>query len=303
MATARKPTERLLTALLIATLATPAVQAACLGMQVHAHRGADSAPENSLAALRAGYGGGWDGVETDMQPLGDSAWVIHHDAVTGRVVQAGPPQTVRALRSADWRNAGMKLRGTATGEAPPFVADATALASGFPTRTLNAEIKAIAACTEVNQLTAQMAREIGHGNWFITSAIEVNLRCARQTDHDGYLGLIVLDPRNAEAAGSNGITRAIARRAQAPRLDRGWLARLKQSVGMPVGVHVDARTLDDNAALLADAAALDMPVFVYAVDGDTALASAVKRARQRTGYWPTGVIVDGGADSFCARIK
>jgi glycerophosphoryl diester phosphodiesterase len=296
--------KRRLAWLLAVALGAPLpTQAACLGMQVHAHRGADSAPENSLTALRAGYEGAWDGIETDMQVLGDGQWVIHHDAATGRVVQAGAPQSVRALRTADWREARMKLRGVVTREAPPFVADVTELAADYPDRTLNAEIKAAANCADIGALTTQMRRGIGHGNWFMTSVSDANLRCARQADREGYLGLIVLDPRNAEALGSNRFTRMVAGRARAPRLDKAWLDRVLDQIGAPVGVHVDARTLDDNPALLADAAALRIPVFVYAVAGDAALASSVQRARARTGYWPSGVIVDGGADSFCARVK
>ncbi len=71
--------------------------------------------------------------------------------------------------------------------------------------------------------------------------------------------------------------------------------------GMPVGVHVDARSLDDNPSLLSDAAMMKMPVFVYSVEGDASLAAALRRARQGSGRWPSGVIVD--ADAFCARLQ
>ncbi|WP_296943825.1 glycerophosphodiester phosphodiesterase [uncultured Massilia sp.] len=289
--------------LLAGALALPAaVQAGCMGMQVHAHRGADGAPENSLSALRAAYEGGWDGVETDMQELGDGTWVIHHDALTGRVVQAGAPQPVRALDAGDWRAARMKLRGVATSEAPPFVSQVADLAARHPGQALNAEIKAVAGCADIGALAAELRGGVGHGNWFMTSVSDANLRCARQADPEGYLGLIVLDPRNAEALGSNRLTRALSSRARAPRLDAAWLARVRDEIGAPVGVHVDARTLDDNPALLTDAAAARVPVFVYAVAGDAALATSVRRARMRTGYWPSGVVVDGAAAAFCARL-
>jgi glycerophosphoryl diester phosphodiesterase len=197
----------------------------------------------------------------------------------------------------------MTLRGAATPEAPPFVADVAALAASYPERTLNAEIKDVAGCASIGALAAQLRREVGHGNWFMTSASDANLRCARQADADGYLGLIVLDPRHATALGDNRVTRALAARARAPRLDRAWLERVRGQIGAPVGVHVDARTLDDNPALLGDAAALRVPVFVYAVGGDAALAEALRRARARGGYWPSGVIVDGDAGAFCARLR
>lgn len=301
--TRNKRAVRLLASTLLLATALPPAGASCLGMQVHAHRGAAQAPENSLSALRAGYDGGWDGVETDLQMLSDRQWVIHHDLQTGRVVQTGTARPVRTLSSADWRAARMTLRGVASGEAPPFASDVTALASAYPQQALNAEIKEVASCGAVQALVGQFRQEMGHGNWFLTSTVAGNLRCARQADTTGYLGLIVLDPRHAQAAGANGVTRFIARHAQAPRLDRAWLASVRQELGMPAGVHVDARSLDANPALLSDAAAVNMPVFVYAVEGDAALADALKRARQRSGHWPSGVIVDDSAQRFCARLR
>jgi len=290
-------------ALMMALLAAPPAHAACFGMQVHSHRGNGQAPENSLDALRAAYQGGFDGVETDLQMLGDRAWVVHHDQATGRVVRTAAPAPVNSLRSADWRAARMTLRGAATNEAPPFVGDLASLAATYPQATLNAEIKTVAACQDVGALVQQLRGEVGHGNWFLTSPVEANLRCARQADREGYLGMIVLDPRNAQALGNSRATRFIAQRAQAPRLDRNWLNGLQGRVGAPVGVHVDARTLDANGRLLADAAALAMPVFVYAVEGDSALAASLQRARRTSGMWPSGAIVDGSAEAFCAKLR
>ncbi|MYN11397.1 glycerophosphodiester phosphodiesterase [Pseudoduganella aquatica] len=298
----RRAAGLLATALMLAA-AAPAMGSACLGMQVHAHRGAASAPENSLSALRAAYEAGADGVETDLQMLGDQRWVVHHDLNTGRVVQAGAPRPVRQLASADWSAARMKLRGVLTDEAPPFAVDLADLAADYPQQTLNAEIKDLAPCGQVQALVGQLRSAMSHGNWFMTSGAAGNLRCARQADSAGYLGLVVFDGRNAEAAGANGLTRLIASKAKAPKLDQAWLARVKQDIGMPVGVHVDARTLDANPALLSDAALMKMPVFVYAVDGDAALAAALQRSRQHSGRWPSGVIVDESAAGFCARLR
>ena len=64
-----------------------------------------------------------------------------------------------------------------------------------------------------------------------------------------------------------------------------------------------ARSLDANPNLLADAASLNMPVFVYAVDGDSALAASLLRAQQRSHRWPSGVILDGNPETFCAMMK
>ena len=72
MVITRKKNKAAALALLLSMLAG-SVQAECLGMKLQAHRGAGNAPENSLSALRNAYFGTWDGVETDLQLLGDGS--------------------------------------------------------------------------------------------------------------------------------------------------------------------------------------------------------------------------------------
>lgn len=303
MVITRKKNKAAALALLLSFVAG-SVQADCLGMKVQAHRGAGNAPENSLSALRNAYFGPWDGVETDLQLLGDGNWVVHHDLLTGRVVDAGAPRAVKQMNANEWRAASMKNRGVTTAETPPFVTDIADLATPFPGKTLNAEIKDIVpSCAPIDSLVNQLRAGIKHGNWFLTSGVPNNLVCARRADPQGYLGLIVFDARNAEAAGANRVSRFIAKNARAPRLDKPWLQRVQQQIGMPVGVHVDARSLDANPNLLTDAATLNMPVFVYAVDGDSALAASLLRAQKRSHRWPSGVILDGNPDAFCAMVQ
>ncbi|MRS99678.1 glycerophosphodiester phosphodiesterase [Ralstonia pickettii] len=280
------------------------VLAECLGMKIHAHRGSADSPENSASALRSAYAGNWDGVEIDMQQLADGTWVLHHDLTTGRAVLTGGSLPVAKLTPADWQRARMTLHGRATDEAPPFLADAAAIAAAYPGKTFNAEVKEVVGnCQPVQALVAQLHQAIPHGNWFLTSGLRTPLRCARGADREGYLGLIVFDGRNAEAAASNRWTRLVAQRAHSPRLTRTWMQDLVAELGKPVGVHVDAKTMDANPMLLDDAAATGLSVFAYAVDGDVALASAIGRAHARTNRLPSGAIIDGHADSFCAQVR
>ncbi|WP_353193434.1 glycerophosphodiester phosphodiesterase family protein [Pandoraea pnomenusa] len=303
MAITRLRTNAAALALTVLAAVTPPLSAACLGMQIHAHRGSAADPENSGSALRSGYAGKWDGVETDMQQLSDGTWVLHHDLRTGRSVLAGAPRPVAQLTSAEWRAARMTLNGRPTAEAPPFLSDALAIASRYPGKTLNAEIKEVVGnCAPIQGLVAQMRQGISHGNWFLTSGLLQNLRCARTADAQGYMGLIVFDGRNAEAAASNRWTKMIAKHAKAPVLDRNWMNRLVAELGLPAGIHVDARTMDANPALLADATASRLAVFAYAVQGDAALADAIGRAHARTGKLPSGAVIDGDADAFCRRV-
>lgn len=295
------PAKRLVAALLAALIPWSSVSAACLGMQVHAHRGAPTLPENSLASIRAAYAGGWDGVEIDMQRLKDGAWVLHHDLLTGRTVGGVGRKAVLQLSSNDWR--GARLMGQGGGAAPPFLDDALRVAAAQPAKTFNAELKVIYRdCAPVSKLVTGMKAALPHGNWMITSAFADALRCVRGTDKQGYLGLIVFDPRHADSISANPLGKYVSQRATAPSLTRAWLANLAATVGAPVGVHVDAMTLAANPQLLRDAAAQSVRVFVYAVGGDAALAQQLRATRQREGYLPSGVIIDGDAAAFCRAM-
>ena len=286
------------------SLCSAAVQADCLGMKVHARRGAGEAPQHALSALRNAYFGTWDGVEAPLRQLGDGNWVVHADAQTGRVVDSGAVHALRQLDADAWRAASMKLHASTTAETPPFVSDIADLASAFPHKTLNGEIQeAAATCAPVAALVTQLRAGIKHGNWFLTSSAAGNLACARAADPHGYLGLVVLAARPVPPADARPVSRLGARHARPPRLDKAWLQRLQAQVGMPVGVHLDARSLDANPRLLTDAATLNMPVFVQAADGDSALAAALLRAQQRSQRWPSGVVIDGSADAFCAMLE
>lgn len=59
------------------------------GVAVIAHRGASAtAPENTLAAVRAAVAAGADHVEVDVQRTGDGALVVAHDTGLGRTTDA-----------------------------------------------------------------------------------------------------------------------------------------------------------------------------------------------------------------------
>ncbi len=298
--------SRLIAAVLAAALPWSGASAACLGMQVHAHRGAPALPENSLASIRAAYAGAWDGVEIDMQRLKDGTWVLHHDLLTGRTVSGVGRKAVLQLSSDQWRDA--RLTGAGGGTPPPFLTDALRVAAAQPAKTFNAELKVIYRdCAPVSKLVAGMKAALPHGNWMITSAFPEALRCVRGTDRQGYLGLIVFDPRHAQSPGSNPLAgtplgKVVSQRAAPPQLTHQWLANLAATVGAPVGVHVDALTLAANPQLLRDAAAQSVRVFVYAVGGDAALAQQLRATKQREGYLPSGVIIDGDAQAFCRAV-
>lgn len=281
------------------------VEAACQGMALHAHRGAPSAPENSLSAYVAVAEGPWNGMETDIQQLRDGAWVLHHDALTGRVVSAGAAKPVSHLSSTEWRMARMKARDRRlTDEAPPFLTQLIDVSADYPQKTLNIEMKQpYRGCAPIQRVVDQLSNGVGHGNWFLTSIDRENLKCARKFDRAGYLGLIVIDVQNIAEEQQNSYARQVSRHLKRLSLSRQWLMTLKQQVGAPLGIHVDADSLHENRQLLSDARALGISVFTYSMISDERHAEVLADIRSRTQLLPSGAVIDNDPQQFCGRLE
>jgi glycerophosphoryl diester phosphodiesterase len=287
------------TALLTAAL-PPLAHAECQGMVLHAHRGSPVSPENSLSAVRLTLEGDWDGAEIDIQQLRDLQWVLHHDAQLGRTTSL-QGRSPRDLDSATWRELRMKDRqGRVTNEPAPFLSDVLALPERQD-KVLNVEIKQFSgSCDAAGQAVGQLRRGLPSGGWFLTSIERRQLQCVRKADPRGYLGQIVLD---AQALARESRARAQADRIPATVIDAAWLRRLQQEVGAPVGVHVDINTLAASPSLLAEAKALNIPVFTYHLGADQEHAAALRTAARRGGLLPSGAIVNGTATAFCDLLS
>lgn len=289
-----------LTAALLAPLAA---QATCQGMVLHAHRGHPDAPENAQSAITRALDGPWDGVEIDIQQLGDAHWVLHHDLQLGRTTTLSG-RRVQDLTSTAWKEVMLKDRnGRVTREAAPFLSTVLdKVNEGDDRKVLNVELKQTSSgCNAAQQAISTLYRGLPEGQWFLTAIDRGQLRCARQVDPQGYLGQIVLDPQ--ALARQNAATRASASRLAPPRLDETWLRRLQQEVGKPVGVHIDINTLNANPQLLPTARNLGVPVFTYHLGHDAEHARALRDARRLTGLLPSGAIIDGQPAAFCDGVS
>jgi len=90
------------------TITSPSTELPPLGQRrlCVAHRGASgAAPENTLAAVRAGIASGADLVEVDVRRTADRALVLHHDACLDRTTNAAEVYPDRA----PWRVADFTL--------------------------------------------------------------------------------------------------------------------------------------------------------------------------------------------------
>lgn len=289
--------------LVFALLSTNPVHASCLGMEIHAHRGSPSAPENSLKAIKEALGGAWDGAEIDIQQLRDGEWVLHHDPVLGRTTSL-QGRRVADIDSATWKEVQLKQRnGRLANEKAPFLRDVAAEASIQTDKVLNVEIKQITNdCRSAQLAVTSLHQGIPNGQWFLTSVDRRQLQCARKFDPDGYLGQIVIDSQALAATSSNRFTRANAARLQAPVIDKAWLQGLQREVGKPVGAHIDVNTLLQNPALLKVAREMAIPVFTYHLGSDKDHAQALLRAKRQVGLLPSGAIINEQPDLFCNMV-
>jgi glycerophosphoryl diester phosphodiesterase len=277
------------------------VLADCKGMVLHAHRGDPNLPENSGRAIQSSLQGNWDGVEIDIQQLRDRAWVIQHDPVLGRTTSLALKR-VQDLDSAMWQEIRLKDRkGNVTKEAAPFLKEMLIQAFDYPDKIINAEIKqAFWGCDVAHNAVAEFNSARPNGNWFLTSIERGHLKCARQVDPQGYLGLIVLDKQALARKDSR--TAKHADKLAPPKIDRAWLQNLLREVSLPVGIHIDTNTLDANSNLLSEAKALGIAVFTYNLMGDREHLRDLRTVRQRSGMWPSGAIIDGTSNAFCGEL-
>jgi glycerophosphoryl diester phosphodiesterase len=306
MPTDRRPAlARLLplTLALLVALPTPA-RTACLGMELHAHRGSPAAPENSLSAIQLALEGSWDGAETDIQQLRDQAWVLHHDDQLGRTTSL-QGRAVRDIDSATWREVRMKDRqGRVSSEKAPFMRDVAAMAATHGSKVFNVEIKqGNYDCTPAHQAVSTLHEAMPGGQWFLTSIERRQLQCARKADPEGYLGQVVLDPQALALSSTNRYVRNGAARLASPTLDKNWLDRLVNEVGSPVGIHIDTNTLAHNPGLLQLARQMNIAVFTYNLDNDREHAQALRAARRQGDLLPSGAIINGQPDAFCQLLS
>jgi glycerophosphoryl diester phosphodiesterase len=167
-------------------------------------------------------------------------------------------------------------------------------------KVLNVEIKEFNAnCLAAQQAVELLAAGRPNGQWFLTSIDRAQLQCVRQVDRRGYVGQIVLDPKSLVAQSRFG---AASRNLPPVVIDAAWLSRLAREVGAPVGVHLDVATLAANPLLLEQARAAGVSVFTYSMRGDREHAEGLRAAAARTRLLPSGAIIDGAPDQFCASL-
>ena len=278
-----------------------AAHAECQGVSIYAHRGAMSAPENSLTSIKKAFDGDWDGAEIDIQQLLDQKWAVHHDLTLGRTTSL-IGRSVSDIDSKVWKEVRLKDKnGKVTEEIAPLLDDVLSELSTEDNKVLNVEIKQITrGCNAAQNAVNTLNQGRPNGRWFLTSVDADQLKCVREVDKSGYVGLVVIDPKalaNQKGFGS------LSYKIKPKLIDYAWLHRIRDKVSPPVGIHVDAATLENNKNLLVDAKALGMPIFTYSLGTEQAHINAIKSSALRTGLYPSGAIIDGDPNDFCNKMS
>ncbi len=287
---------------LAALLAGTVHAAACGDMLLYAQRGAPDRPENSASAVEAALEGGWDGVEVDVQQLRSGEWVLNADPVLGRSTSVSG-RAVRDMNAAAWREVRLRERGgQLTDEPAAFLDGVLDGVRQHPAKVLAANLmQPFANCQASQNLTATLAAGLPAGQWFMTAFDRRHLACARKLDPHGYLGLVVLDASPTGRPKSGAPIPIETARAQ--DLGRNWMAGLLREVGAPVGLHLDARILQENPHVLEQARELGIPVFTFGFEPAPAHVAALRSGSAAARMRPSGAIADGDAAGFCDAVK
>lgn len=292
---------------------------ACKGIDLQAHRGFGSGPENSLSSIAAAADAGFSAVEIDVQQLGDGEWVLHHDAVTGRVVAGTAiPVSVGSLNSADWSHLLLRDASGAHTAERPATADSALRAAADHGVSLNIEIKGRYGCRDIARLYHDAARVLPRDQLAFSSVDQQALECLRRQDDGVYLGLVVAPNAETIEKKYDGAKRAGLAVAQLLGVDgQGLLNKAKDAYGQTVsrsdalgdhalrqvrqalgvngGIHVDAQAIAADPGVVARAHETGLAIYSYGSLGDRDHAAALRAAAGNV----DGAIIDGRPADFC----
>lgn len=292
---------------------------------VEAHRGSQRYPENSERAVKAALDEGYAGVEVDAQLSVDGHWVIHHDAVLGRTVDAGrytgkrvaqvPYRTLRRLRlkNSDGKRTRYYLPGL------DDVVDAFA-DRAKPGQHLNIEVKGNYACPQLRDLHRQVSSRLEPEQIRYSSMDLGALRCLRSAAPDVYLGYVAA-PDNASLDASSGgrykkVRGALLKyagydirrlggehRNEQVSLSSSGLQRLKRTLGGWAGVHADVRQLGREPALIRRMRGEGLALFSYTINGTGYHLSTLRRLPSSARRQLSGAISDSKPEQVCRAAR
>jgi len=275
----------------------------CAGLQVFAHRGAKSEPENSLRAMTVAAREGWPGVELDLQSLSDGAWALHHDPVLGLKTDVAGVRTID-LSSSDWKQLRLRDRRAAITDEPGALLTEVVASSEAGTLRLNMEIKEpfVSCPRTLTLLDALEGRPTG--SWFFTSMDPRHLSCMKSRAPDQYVGLVVVDPSSAVQKIPGAIGEMLrARQPQRFMITDAMIESFSRAISPPAGVHVELSVLEADASLPSRLGRRGFQLMVYSKKSGGEIARSLARHTDSSGGVLQGVILDDDWQDFCNTLS
>jgi glycerophosphoryl diester phosphodiesterase len=292
----------------------------CAQFSTFAHRGAHTAPENSISGIQQALEDLHTGVEIDVQRIKDGHWVVYHDPFTGRATQ-GKRKLVKNFNRGEWKSLFLLDRQKqVTLEKPPFLSDALATFKNSASKgqLLNIEIKNPSGgryeCQHLLQLHEQVTSTLAKGDFMYSSTSHQSLQCLRREDKSVYLGVIVTPnpdsiKQEVNDTGIKVLQHLVEKLRKKPNLEaaytnRYWLERadfqdLKVLLGPYFGLHVDYKDLGSFVTRLRK---LGGRVMTYQLNDDAGMLSTLKSHANAGKTLPDGILVDTRRMDYCTSV-
>jgi len=303
----------------------------CGTLEVEAHRGDPSRPENSRPGVAAAAASGYDSVEIDARQMQNDRWVAHHDAMTGRATGTfdGDWEHVDRMDDEDWRQ--LRHRDMETGELlkrrPPTLYEALqAFRSHSRARQrLDIEVKGDPSDDDLRELDRMVRRVVGSGNFYYSSGSLETLEALRGINKRVYLGMIqsphpdsvaALRAKGERATGGDPIYEAHERsiervvgygsywygRSHDDYTSTGALQMLREKLGTRAGLHLDIRRYAEVPAVSRRARRAGLGgITTYSINGPDLHIDRLSALKPKD-LLPQRVTTDSTVYRLCSRL-
>jgi glycerophosphoryl diester phosphodiesterase len=275
---------------------------ACAGLEVYAHRGAKSEPENSLRAVTTAARDGWPGVELDLQSLADGGWALHHDPILGLKTDVAGVRSID-LSSSDWKRLRLRDRRNAITDESGTLLPEVLASNEAGTLGLNMEIKEPFVSCQRTLTLLDALEDRPAGSWFFTSMDPRHLSCLKSRAPNQYVGLVVVDPNSAAEKFQGPIVEFLKARQGRFTITDVMIDGFSRAVPPPAGVHVDLSVLEADETLPRRLGQRGLHLMVYSKRPGGDVARALARHVDRFGDVLRGVILDDGWQAFCGTLS
>jgi glycerophosphoryl diester phosphodiesterase len=299
----------------------------CLDVEVQAHRGHYTQPENSSAAIKVALDKGYDGVEIDIQQLKDGAWVVHHDLRLGRALTGSKFTFIRRITSSKYNRLKHKSRTGSVTSLPATTLDqalSVFAKNANSSQKLNIEIKDITSCASIANMANKVSSKLKSNNYQFSSINRPALQCLRDSGYTGYVGLVVSpdsEDVTEKVKEKYGKYKSFANKyikkyniteiskktydkvGNYEVLKASGMTKLKRELGNDVGIHIDINTLSKQSSIIKFAKNKKIKLVTYGLNGDVDHAKRLSKIYKTTQWKPHTIIIDKKVANVCRAFN